>query len=367
MSEYILSVIVPTKNRVTTLSKLVELFELQNLPGVELVIQDNSTTKDADIFFNTHKFGKNISVHRYSETLSFVKNFSIALEHAKGEYVIFVGDDDSVLPNIVDVTKHAIDNDVDCIVGSLDDLYFWPNSLPGDQFKNGKLIYKNKRQQKYKSANIGKELNRFFKNGCINYLDYYLPKIYHGIVKKEKMLEVKKVTGDYFIGLTPDLSSCIGLALVGTKTLFAKFPFTLSGIAKNSGSSASGSSTHQGKLSDAPHLNGHDNYKWNELIPDYYSVETIWAETALATATKFSSFSTDSFNVEPLLYISKTKYFKYFSQCSYYSKHIAKINESKKHIFLRPKFQRLFNKFSKKVVRYGVKDIVDATNIVSGK
>lgn len=365
MNDYMLSIIVPTKNRIYTLQRLVELFEKQDLKGVELVIQDNSDTCEADEYFNNTSFGPNVSIYRSSETLSFVKNFSLAVEHASGEYLICIGDDDSVLPNIVDVANYAKKNNVDCIVGPVTSIYFWPGSLPGEQFKNGKLMFLKNNKQTYQRHNISKELSNFFNHGCINYLDYFFPKIYHGIVKKEVMNNLKNVIGDYFIGLTPDISSCIGLSLLNVKTLFANFVFTISGVGKNSGSSDSGSAKHQGMLADAPHFRGHDNYKWNEMIPDYYSVETIWAETALTTAMKFKTFNVKTFDVEPLLYISRTKYLEYFSKTNYFKKHKKNIERSRKKLFLRPIFTKFKNKLHKKIVLYDIPDIIVATEIVS--
>lgn len=369
MNKYLLSVIVPTRNRIYTLSKLIQLFKEQQLEGVELVIQDNSDCADADTFFNSNTFPNNVSIYRNKELLSFVKNFSLGVENAKGEYLICIGDDDSILPNIMNATKYAKEHNVDCIVGNLSALYFWPGSLNGSEFQTGKLIFKDtpNSELSYCKGNIKKELDSFFRRGCLNYLDYDLPKIYHGIVKKEKMNELKTILGDYFIGLTPDMSSCVGLSLINAKTLFCKNAFTISGIAKNSGSSASGTGNHEGELKNAPHFKGHNKYKWDPTIPDFYSVETIWAETALKTASKFPSFNRDLFNVEPLLYQSNKRYFKYFSHSTYYKSHEKQITRAKGSIFIRPFIRKCISRLKTKHVVYGVENIIEANYIMSRK
>ena len=38
---------------------------------------------------------------------------------------------------------------------------------------------------------------------------------------------------------------------------------------------------HCGKLEDAPHLILRGPYEWDRYVPAYYSVETIWAESAM--------------------------------------------------------------------------------------
>ena len=59
------------------------------------------------------------------------------------------------------------------------------------------------------------------------------------------------------------------------------YPITIPGVCPDSTSAASAKHQHIGQLKDAPHFIGNEGYVWDIRIPEYYSVETIWAETML--------------------------------------------------------------------------------------
>ena len=58
------------------------------------------------------------------------------------------------------------------------------------------------------------------------------------------------------------------------------YPLTLPGACRKSGSVASTMGTHTGNLKDAPHFLHRGDYEWDELVPRYYCVPTIWADSA---------------------------------------------------------------------------------------
>lgn len=80
----------------------------------------------------------------------------------------------------------------------------------------------------------------------------------------------------------------VGLASILGSVVAIRFPITVSGICPRSGSSASATGAHTGKLGDAPHFIGHENYTWSKLVPDFYSVETIWADSGIHAFEEFN-------------------------------------------------------------------------------
>jgi hypothetical protein len=64
--------------------------------------------------------------------------------------------------------------------------------------------------------------------------------------------------------------------------------FTIAGACNSSTSVQSLKGQHSGLLKDAPHFKNRHNYQWNSIIPAYYSVETIWAESAINALVKFN-------------------------------------------------------------------------------
>ena len=129
MKKYILSVIIPTKNRQFYCKKAVEQILAINNPKIQIVIQDNS---DIDSLQNEiAKFNSpQIKYHYHSGIISFVDNFSEAVTLADGKYLCMIGDDDGVLPNIIDAVELAEEKGYDAIIPGLNSVYCWPTPTP---------------------------------------------------------------------------------------------------------------------------------------------------------------------------------------------------------------------------------------------
>jgi len=107
-------------------------------------------------------------------------------------------------------------------------------------------------------------------------------KLYHGIVRKSLLDELKEKTGKYFDGLSPDIYIGTALSLLKPKMVSIDFSLVITGSNCNSASAKSTIGQHTGLLKDdAIHFTGHKDYHWNKAVPEFYSVETIWAETSL--------------------------------------------------------------------------------------
>ena len=92
------SIIIPTKNRAKylhyTLLSLVE----QNFDDFEIIVSDNfsnDNTKEITDKFNNSK----IKYFKTKSELNRTDSWNFGLSKAKGEYVTYIGDDDSFMPN----------------------------------------------------------------------------------------------------------------------------------------------------------------------------------------------------------------------------------------------------------------------------
>ncbi|MEG2541541.1 MAG: glycosyltransferase, partial [Clostridia bacterium] len=93
----ILSIIIPTKNRQEyCIAAIKHICELSVRTDFEIVIQDNSD--DDSLRQAVASIGDKRVIYNYhGGVLSFVDNFSEGFEHSCGEYVCYIGDDDTVL------------------------------------------------------------------------------------------------------------------------------------------------------------------------------------------------------------------------------------------------------------------------------
>jgi glycosyltransferase involved in cell wall biosynthesis len=309
----ILSILIPTKNR-----QKYALNVVQHILGIandrlQLIIQDNSDSNSLGDALSIYKNDSRLRYYYHNEVLSFVDNFSLGLRKCTGEYVTIIGDDDGINPLIIEITEWAHKYNIEAISSVLSIIYFWPDSGVNYANNNGMLTIRDT-SCKVKYVDTKKEVKKFLKNGCHNYLNYNLAKAYHGIVKRSVLENIKSKTGNFIGGLSPDIYLSIAISLLVDKVLIVDYPLTISGICNQSGSSDSATGKHTGALNKAPHFIGHKNYKWAIKIPPFYSVDTIWGDSALAA-------------INDLNEIKYLKYFRDYILCIYCLNSFPKFKE----------------------------------------
>ncbi|MBQ7018790.1 MAG: glycosyltransferase [Bacteroidales bacterium] len=274
----LLSIVIPTRNREFYCIETIKNIISYDFPYFELVINDNSDSKKIQEFLKDLNDSR-INYNYIPDRISSSKNMDIALAMATGEYVIMIGDDDTILPNIFNVVLWAKNNSIDNITPITQVKYTWPNPYT---CKNGYVSWNNV-VKGYKTIDAKRQLSFLLKNGVINYSSFHLPKVYHGIIKRDILILIKQTLGSYICGLSPDICLAVSSALYCEKCVLWGEPFTIAGACPKSSTSESQQGGHRGDLKDAPHLWGMQDYEWDLLIPPVYSVETIWAESAVKT------------------------------------------------------------------------------------
>ena len=169
MDEILLSIVIPTKNRQRYCIEAVKQIISLNLSNIEVCIQDNSDKSDLKDTIE-ELASRYIKYQYHGESLSFVDNFSLAIEMASGEYVCMIGDDDGLLPNIVNVVNYAKINNIDAVIPGLNVVYFWPSKKPIiDNGQDGYLSI-SKFSNIYSTVDARQALKKLLQNGGLNYI-----------------------------------------------------------------------------------------------------------------------------------------------------------------------------------------------------
>lgn len=369
--KYILSIIIPTKNRQKYCLAAIRQILSLNLSEIEICIQDNS---DTDILCNeiSSIASENIVYNYHEGVLSFVDNFSEAVSLSHGEYLCMIGDDDGILPSIMDMVRFMKGKGIDSLIPSLGAVYYWPSDNPIVANGEKGVLTLSYLRSKARYTNSQKALLKLLKGAVQNYTSLDMPRLYHGIVKKTCLEDIKEQTGKYFDGLTPDIYMAVALSFVCKKTLRIDTPITISGICPTSGSNDSATGKHTGKLEDAPHFKGHTDYHWDEHIPAFYSVDTIWAETLMQALTMFKRDDLKSkFNMSLFEIICLKKYPEYENIIKEHAKKefVSIISMKKQNLFLRLKIlkKKILNKLNPKfkITYQNVQDIQIACEMSS--
>ena len=124
------SVIIPTKNRISYCLEAVQsVLDLRD-DRIQVVVQDNSDASNEERFHARFPDAPGLKYHYHGGTLSFVDNFSEAVEQADGQHLCMIGDDDGVLPNILQAVELARTQHYDAVVPGLNAVYCWPSEHP---------------------------------------------------------------------------------------------------------------------------------------------------------------------------------------------------------------------------------------------
>jgi len=281
---YLLSIIIPTKNRYSYLLHCIESLEALDTKLTEIIIQDNSSKNEEFIkFLESKNYGNVKYFYESDNSISQTENSELALEKATGEYICYIGDDDSVTPWILDVVKWMKKNQSEGVVFTPAS-YSWPD-LKYRVFKFPNLIIP-KCDSKYVQLDPLIELHNCLKEG--GQLGN-LPKIYHGVISKETLDKVKLEFGGYFPGASPDMANAVALSIVIKKYHSLKLPIVISGTSYNSAGGMGARGQHKAHLSSVQQLPKDISDRWITVIPKIWTGETIWAHSCLEALSKINS------------------------------------------------------------------------------
>lgn len=282
----LLTIVIATKNRIPYAVAAIRSILAIDDRELQLVVQDNSDSRELEDFVRANVSDSRFRYRYTPPPFSSIDNFNAAMELATGEYVCLIGDDDGVNPEIMEAVRWTKQNGLDALKPKVDVAYLWPGisiaSATGT--KTGGTMTVNRFSGQIRFPDIEAELRKLVRNGGQHYLDTDLPRVYHGIVKRDCLRTIRQLTGNYFGGLSPDIYAVIAVSSVAQRTAAIDYPLTLAGACAASTSADQSRGRHVGRLEDAPHWRDRHGYQWSDAVPKFYSGETIWADSLLAAA-----------------------------------------------------------------------------------
>ncbi len=325
----LISVIIPTHNRYKyARHSITSILNIES-DELELVVHDTSTCSELKTWIKD-----NISDHRLvyihtNELLSMTDNYNRSIDYAKGQYVCLIGDDDSVCHTIINAARLALRENIDVLTPTLVVNYAWPDFKTLFFNHAGKMYLKKYTGKKYCQDTdnaIKKAINMCFQ-GTLD-----LPKVYHGLVKLDKLKELKTKTGQYFWGVSPDISGAIGIAMLVKNYHIIDYPITIPGASGGSNSGRSALNKHKGTLTGDPHMVRFKNEYWPQEIPKFFSTETVWAQAALVTLIK----------LEKKDWLKKFNVIKFHALCWFRHKDFADITKNNLLLYFKKNKTNLY-------------------------
>lgn len=279
MSAPILSILIATRNRASYCINAIDTILDFEYEKFELIIQDNSDTLELRNYIENRTIDHRLVYNYTPPPFSSIDNFNAVIGLAKGEYLCLIGDDDAVHPEIFNAVEWAKTNKIPSITPTLKTIYCWPDAC--ESLEENGLLTIGHISGGIKRKSTKNAIKGLMKNGGQGYLNLPFPKLYHGIVKREYMEQIKKETGKYVGGLSPDIYIAIGLAKHIPVIVEIDYPLTLPGICGKSAPIDEKRNKYV-RLEDAPHFRYRGPYQWSSYVPRFYSSANIWADSALA-------------------------------------------------------------------------------------
>ncbi|UZX28344.1 glycosyltransferase family 2 protein [Riemerella anatipestifer] len=276
----ILSIVIPTKNRYATLIPVLNyIFSSLKGANYEVVVHDNSDDNQIILDYISKMNEKRLKYFFSTDILSQTENSNQAILKSEGKYVCFIGDDDAVMPYILDVVKWMDSLKIDVLKGNKLQ-YFWPNQRYNYLSKsaNGVLKIEAFNYQVREISSV-EALNYTLKHGGVSMKK--LPCVYHGVVSRKILNLIHQKTNTFFPGPSPDMANAISLTMVIDKYYYLDLPIVISGKSTHSIGGKGVLHKHISAISEVKHLPLGTNEKWTDRIPKYWTGPTIWAESVI--------------------------------------------------------------------------------------
>lgn len=280
--EFLVTVVVPTHNRsqyaVPCIKSILEI----SSPLLQVVVHDTSNDECKLKEWALKQSDQRLTYVHFPERLSMTENHEHAVALSKGEFVCLIGDDDSVSEKIIDAAIYAKERKFFFLSPKVKASYYWPDfrSRVFGAAHAGRL-YLGSFSREENELDVFQSLTMALGQSCQG--TDGLPKLYHGLVHRGLLDDVRKKYGRVFFGTSPDMSAAIILSLAGGRHHVIDYPFTLPGGAGGSNSGRSASGKHKGDLANDPHIKPFKNLNWPAVLPRFFSVETVWAHAGWET------------------------------------------------------------------------------------
>src|SRR6056297_2988368 len=220
-----ISIIIPTRERARYLGASIATATAIADPDIEIVVSDNASTDGTEALVA----GIDDPRLRYLNTgkrLSMRQNFEFALNASEGDYVVFFGDDDGILPGQFPALRRILEAECPDALAWDFPVYGWPAPDQGGKTGGFRL----KAQSCFGAPtplDRATQLDRLRAGDMARM--YPLPAIYHGCMSRRFMDALRTDDGICFAARSPDVYMNFRAIARGGKLLHSAHPFSMNG------------------------------------------------------------------------------------------------------------------------------------------
>jgi glycosyltransferase involved in cell wall biosynthesis len=246
------SIVIPTRERAEYLYYSIQTALAIRDPDIEILVNDNFSQDNTRAVVESFDDPR-LVYHNTSRRLSMRGNYNAAITNSSGDYVIFFGDDDGIVPGQFPFLRKILEEHQPDGVSWMRGTFGWPEDasnkkLGGMRFRKDHLFGVPYRYDP-KIRNLDALLQ------CrLNDISTVSPNIYHGCVSRAYINRIAPEKGVYLNSVIPDVNFEFRATLEGGDFMHVNHMFTVNGFAKkstggaHSGLKADETKTNPGKV-----------------------------------------------------------------------------------------------------------------------
>jgi hypothetical protein len=226
MSEVEFSLVIPTRERAHSLRYTLQACLQKDFDSYEIVVCDNCSSPATRQVVEEIGSPK-IIYHRAPEILCMRDNWNLAYSLTRGKYVIYIGDDDSLMPFAFSTLRGLFARQNVKAIRWDSAIYSWPNIARDDLANHMQIPL----ARKVERINGRKAMEEVLAGRAPATL---LPNIYHGCVAREVLEQIRAATGKVFESFHCDTYSSFAVAYLAAEHLSLSAPLSISGFSASS-------------------------------------------------------------------------------------------------------------------------------------
>jgi hypothetical protein len=257
------SVVVPTRNRANTLTATLATVTMQAFDDYEVVVSDNCSTPETQQVVDAAKAANpRINYFRADKPLAMSDNWEFALSHTRGEFVLFLGDDDGLMPYSLVEADSLLRRHNAPILHATSVLYTWP-CLAAPTGRNCLWAPVSRGQRNVSSLEAVAQTA----NWHAPYTS--LPTLYRSaFVRRDLIDELRRRAGRVFVTAIPDVFTAFAFGLLVSDYLSVDVPMTVEGVSGASTGFASWQQVSNPQINDEfDRLNERAAFRSHSAVP----------------------------------------------------------------------------------------------------
>lgn len=222
------SIIIPTRERCDTLRATLRTCVDQDYQALEIIVADNFSGDDTRNVVSSYRDPRLVYVNS-GRRLSMSDNWEFAYSHATGQYVMFLGDDDGLLPRAIsEISSLILQFDADAVAW-VPAIYHWKTSPVTSN--RDKLILPWRRSRPH----ILRGLDVLVKVATTRAPYFSLPMPYiRAVVRRNFMEALVQTSGRLIWSQIPDVYLGVATAPVIERLVQTDFALSIGGVSSHS-------------------------------------------------------------------------------------------------------------------------------------